>query len=67
MEKVPQKPLGCSLIIALKEVKAGQYGEDGHVFEEPVSKGIAEKVPDLPCVHEATLSPKINMERIPSN
>ena len=46
MGKVPQKPLGCSLIVALKEVKAGLYGEDGHVFKEPISKGVAGKVPE---------------------
>jgi len=46
MEKVSPKPLRYSLVIDLKEVKAGIYGEDGHVFKELIYKGIARKVPE---------------------
>ena len=37
-------PLGCSLVIALKDVKTGLYGKDGYAVETPESKGITEKV-----------------------
>ncbi len=36
MEKVPQKPSGCSPVVALKEANAGLYGEDGYVFKDTV-------------------------------
>ena len=37
---MPQKPLRCSPVIALKEVEAGLCGKDGYAVERPVSQGI---------------------------
>jgi hypothetical protein len=44
MEKVSEKPLRCSLVITLKEVKAGLYGKDGYAVEKPISQGSEGKV-----------------------
>ena len=39
---MPQKPLGYSPLITLKEVKARLYGEDGHVFQKPIFEVLRE-------------------------